>query len=170
MKIGYYLTLFSLWLSISTSAQSIDPMELFKLNGKWEGTLTYTDYQDDISKSTLGCSMIMEWKNKGGKMTILFTEPNGRVIKDRAKIKVKKDGTMMNFDGNSYRVKSFNKSGKKQGWDLNLEAQSTDNRKQALINQVINLQGNELFFIKLVKYENAKYSFERNRYAFTRSN
>jgi hypothetical protein len=36
-----------------------------KIDGNWEGQLTYTDYKDDLSQSILACEMIAKCKYDG---------------------------------------------------------------------------------------------------------
>lgn len=152
-------------ISISLGAQSIPSSELKKIEGNWDGQLTYTDYQDDVSQSTLKCKMESKWKNKKGMLTFLFEEPDGRIIKDKTKIKLNKEGSELVFDG-KYQVLDFSPDEMDKSWKLTIGAKGNDNNRNAEIKCVINLSKTQFAIIKLVKYEGTDNFFERNRYSF----
>ena len=151
----------------SLISQSASSSELGRINGNWVGTLTYTDYQDDSSQSTLGCKMEARWKNNKGSLTFLFTEPDGRVIRDKTKIRLKKGGTKMIFDG-KYKVLEFSSNAGDQSWKLALGKSGKDNNKNSQIRLAINFSRTGFEIIKMVQYEGTDRFFERNRYVFER--
>ena len=165
------LSFFSLFIFISFSltAQSVSPSALKKIEGKWEGQLTYTDYQDDSSQSTLNCKMEAKWKNKKGVLTFIFVEPDGRIIKDKTKIKLKKKGTQLVFDG-QYQVLDFSPDKMSESWKLTIGTTGKDNNRNAEIKRVINCSKTQFTITKLVKYAGTAHFFERNQYAFERKN
>ncbi len=152
-------------ITFSLMAQSVSPSALKQIERNWEGKLTYTDYQDDVSKSTLNCKMEARWKNKKGLLTFIFVEPNGSIVRDRTKIKLKKGGTQLVYDI-KFEVLDFSPDKTNQGWKLTIGAQGKDNNRNAEIKNVITFSQAQLTIIKLVKYAGTDRFFERNRYAF----
>ncbi len=136
-----------------------------KINGQWKGTLTYTDYSDDATKTTLKVSMDFNWLKKHGKITTTFLEPNGTEIQDKSKIKSKKKGTKIIYDGNSYLVKEFETQNNSDGWKLLLIGDGKDNGKNASIKQTFLFKKNQLSITKEISYNKSNY-FIRNIYAF----
>lgn len=160
----FVITLLNL-MSYCLIAQSISPSVLKKMEGKWDGQLTYTDYQDDTSQTTLKCMMEAKWNKKKGFITFIFVEPDGRIIKDKTKIKLKKDGTQLVFDA-KYRIVDFSQNEIGKSWKLTLGTVGKDNNRDADITSVINLSKTQLTITKLVKYKETDNYFERNRYVF----
>ena len=165
--IRFLITLILSLMVFLLIGQSVGTSELDEINGNWAGTLTYTDYRDDSSQSTLECKMESKWKGNNGRLTFLFTEPNGKVIKDKTKIKLRKNGTKVIFDG-KYKVTEFNSYDNQKRWKLKLETKGKDNKRTAKIWLVIELERNSFEIIKMVQYQGTDHSFERNRYFFER--
>jgi hypothetical protein len=139
------------------------------MEGDWTGTLTYTDYQDDIKQSTLNCQMKSRWKDNKGTLSLGFKEPNGEVVYGKTKIKVYRNETKVKFDGKKYFVESFSTDNDTGEWSLTLRTQGKNNRKPASIRQSIICDGNNLSLQKEVKYQDGGEYFTRNKYKFKRS-
>ena len=139
------------------------------IEGHWAGTLTYTDYQDDIKQSTLNCQMKSKWKGNRGTLSLGFKEPNGNVVYGKTKIKVYSNNTKVKFDGSDYNVESFSTDDDTGEWRLVIKTQGKDNRKPASIRQSIIYDGINLSLKKEVKYQDGREYFIRNQYKFQRS-
>lgn len=161
-----FLVLFALGGSF-LQAQTINSTDLNKINGKWKGTLSYTDYQDDVTKYTIKCEMVAACKNKKGVLTIKYTEPNGEVIQDKIKLRIKKKGTKLIFEGKTYQVLDFDPDEKMGTWLLTMGNSDRDNNRDSAIKQLFHFQGDQMTFTKMVKYDGTDTYFERNKYSFT---
>ena len=161
------LLLICLFLSLNISAQSIHE-DMAALSGNWTGTLSYLDYSDDESQSTLNCTMKVEWKDKRGKLFIGFEEPNGKIYYDKSSIRIIGSGDSIQFDGHKYTIKHFNKDNGTGFWTLIVERSGKDNRKSSTIRQSFMYQGDKISLVKEVKYNDIKDYFVRNSYVLRR--
>ena len=157
---------FFISLSLNGQVSLVSSNELQQVVGHWEGTLTYTDYQDDKSTSTLRCKMNAFWKGKKGRLEIGFKEPNGEIIYDKVRLKLLKQGAMVKFDGKKYQVDFFKQDEKLGSWELIMSRLGKDNRRNAAIKYYMNFSKTTLSFTKRVKYEGTPNFFERNKYFF----
>lgn len=140
-----------------------------QIGGQWTGTLTYTDYSDDISQSTLECVMKIEWTGNKATLSFGFTEPNGKIVYDKNKLKVYANEKAVKYDGDKYFVDSFNVDSNTGDWGLVISTHGKDNRKPALIRQSIIFDSHTLTLLKEVRYEDSEAYFVRNKYFFERS-
>jgi len=165
----FYLSIL-LFLSLSAAGQGtkVSSNALQKLGGEWEGALTYTDYKDDLSTTTLKCKVVGTWKGKKVKFAIGFVEPNGVVIYDKVTLKLLKKGYAVKFDGNKYKVDNFEKIGPSDHWKLVMSFLGKDNNRNANIKQNINYTQNSLIITKEVKYADKSNYFVRSKYVFNR--
>ena len=166
MKIQLLLALLII-SSASLSSQSISET-VEQITGHWVGTLTYTDYQDDTTQTTLACKMSASWKKNKGKISIGFEEPNGKIYYDKTIIKILSGDSRALFDGSQYDIESFDIGDQTDHWTLVLNRNGKDNRKSALIRQSIVYEGDRISLIKEVQYQNTATSFVRNSYLFRR--
>ncbi len=166
MKLKIFLFLIVSTFCFQLNSQTVSNEELQKIAGHWKGQLTYTDYQDDVSQSKLGCGLKAKCRNNDCTLWFLFTEPDGRIVKDKTKIKLKRNGTTFVLGKESYKVLEFKKE--KEGWNLMATTTGKDNNKTSEIKQEISSTKKNFTIKKMVKYEGSKSYFERNRYSFTR--
>ena len=141
---------------------------MHQIVGQWSGALTYLDYSDDISQTTLNCKMKASWNNNKGTISIGFEEPNGKVIYDKAKIKLFSDQERVKFDGVVYKIDSYSSDPSGDQWTLVLIAEGQDNYKPAMIRQSIVLEVDNLSLVKEIKYEGSAAYFTRNSYSFNK--
>ena len=141
---------------------------MHQIVGQWSGALTYLDYSDDISQTTLNCQMKASWTNNKGTISIGFEEPNGKVIYDKAKIKLFSDQERVKFDGVVYKIDSYSSDPSGDQWTLVLIAEGQDNYKPAMIRQSIVLEVDNLSLVKEIKYEGSAAYFTRNSYNFNK--
>ena len=159
-------SIFSLLLLLSISLQAqqlgVSIKDLRIIGGQWEGQLTYTDYSDDKSTSTLNCSMNIYWKGKKAKITTGFVEPNGKVIDDISFLKLIKNKRGIKLAGVKYQIDSFKKGQGKL--KLVMSCKGKDNLKPATIRQTISFDQKKLILLKEVRYGGSADFFVRNRY------
>ena len=155
------VTFFFLFESLG---QAITNTDLEKINGDWQGALTYTDYGDDKTQYELKTSMTAEWKNGKGKMKFYYTEPNGKIVTSSEKMKLLSESEFQ-FDG-KWLIKSFEQ--KENSWELILEAQGKDNNRLATIRQLITVSSSNFTIRKMVQYEGTNTFFQRSKQAFSK--
>ncbi len=168
MKLNIVSILLFISFTMNGQVASVSSNELQELFGQWEGTLSYTDYSDDSSTSTLKCKMIIYWKGRKGSIGIGFTEPNGKVIYDIVKMKLLKKGKKIKFDGKKYKVDYFKQDKNSKSWELIMSCSGKDNNRKATIKQRIEYNDTTLLITKEVKYEGTSDFFERSKYTLER--
>ena len=136
------------------------------MEGQWKGTLTYTDYSDDRSQSTLNCTMNLYWKKSLGKISIGFKEPNGSEFHDVSKVKPNNNWTKIKYDGQWYDINKFEKSENSNHWKLILTGLGKDNRRKAIIKQTFIYTGTNLSITKEINYLGTANYLIRNTYNF----
>ena len=160
-------TVLMCFIYVTVAGQSISD-NINQIEGNWVGTITYTDYSDDIKQSTLACQLKIIWKDKKGVFSLGFTEPNGKIVYDKTKVKVMSKQKRMKFEGNMYDVQSFKVDDKTDHWTLMLVREGKDNRKPALICQSITYEKDQLSLIKKIQYKDSNVTIIRNKYYFER--
>ena len=157
--------LFFIFSLVISTAQDIQSEDLQALAGEWTGDLTYTDYGDDKKQVTLQTRL--EAKVKGGKVSLkyFYTEPNGKVVTGKNTLVLGKDPDKVSFGG-VWTVIAFEKKG--TSWKLIMERQGKDNNRDSALRQVIEVAGDELSLVKLVRYDGTESFFQRNKYSFSR--
>lgn len=135
--------------------------ELNKLAGNWSGTLTYTDYSNDTSKTSLPTKLeIIDLKDSLG-FNYTYTEPNGTLVKDKGSLRYLKEVDQLFIDGDTYYVNAVRRRGVRL--TIIADREGTDNNKEAEIRKTITIGPSVLIIIKEVKYSGAKEYFVRNK-------
>lgn len=148
-------------------AQDLSSDKLDNVNGIWEGTLTYTDYSDDIKTSTLDTKMTAQWRNGKGSLQFEYGEPNGKTVKGKQKIKLGKSSKEFYIDG-KWKVNSFEQNSDGSNWTLIIEKEGKDNNRNSVIRQEISLTDKAFEIVKEVRYDGTTDFFERNRHTLVR--
>lgn len=154
-----------LFLSISVIAAAqrggVTESELKKLVGSWAGTLTYTDYSDDKTQSTLPAKLeIVDLKDSLG-FNYTYTEPNGKLVTDKSSLRFYTEGDKLGIDGETWFLSEVRRRGIRL--TLIADKDATDNNKEAEIRKIITIGPSTLNIIKQVKYKGAKDYFIRNK-------
>lgn len=154
-----------LFLSISVIAAAqrggVTAGELKKLVGTWAGTLTYTDYSDDKTQSSLPAKLeIVDLKDSLG-FNYTYTEPNGKLVTDKSSLRFYAGGDKLGIDGETYFLSAVRRRGVRL--TLIADKEGTDNNKEAEIRKTIIIGPSLLNIIKEVKYTGAKDYFVRNK-------
>lgn len=158
-----FTMLFSFFF-LESLGQTITNTDLEKINGAWKGTLAYTDYGDDKTQYELKTNLTAEWKDGKGKLKFQYTEPNGKIVTSSEKMKLVSE-SVFQFD-EKWGIKEFEQ--KEDSWLLVLEIQSTDNNREATIRQIITVSENGFTIKKMVRYNNTKTFFQRNKQSFSK--
>ena len=161
--------MFFLCMSSNVFSQSIDEC-LTNLSGQWSGSLTYIDFSDDVTRSSIDCQMAATWKKQTLTISIGFTEPNGKVFYDKSKIKIKEKGAQFVYNGSRYTVKEIEPRNSSKGWRITATTTAKDNQKEAAIRLILELSDEQFTMTKEVKYLNSEEYFIRNTYSFIRIN
>src|SRR6187399_952497 len=82
----------------------IEGKQLKDLAGNWNGELTYLDYRDDKSKVTLKVRTTNVWANSKLTRNVVFTEPNGKEIKNDSVLTIADDSRSLLEDKDKWRV------------------------------------------------------------------
>ena len=138
------------------------------LVGKWDGTLTYTNYGDDETRVTLETRMeaTFEWKKERIKFKLFYTEPNGEVKTGGQSLGLgKKSGTI--FYNKTYEVVESEVKAEEK-WSITIQKEGKDNNRNSTIRHIIELNDDELTIRKMVRYEGTEIFFERNIHSFQR--
>lgn len=149
-----------LFLCFNTYSQAnITHDDLQKLNGEWSGIIEYTDYKDDKTRVVLNVNLSSKCIEDICNLNFEFLEPNGEKVYSKESIKINNKNSII-FDG-LWKTTSF-KQGQK-GWDLIIEKNTKDNNKEALIQQHISIEEDNVSVLKLVQYANQNSFFQRSK-------
>jgi hypothetical protein len=165
----------ALMVSITSIAQQARPVPLSvlqSLNGKWKGTLLYTDYQDDKKQVTMGTRT--ENKLLNDSMLLLqayYTEPNST-----REFAASKPDTITISDGgrslteNGYETAARIVKNKMKGGirTIIIEGMGTDNDRPSFIRRIFIIGKDQFSVEKLIRYEGSTQFIRRNKYSFNR--
>lgn len=152
--------------SYKAQAQEISGADLSKTNGTWFGYLIYTDYSDDQKQVKLETNLRVDWKNNRGSLLFEYTEPNGKIVRGKQKMRLGQSKDEFFMDGD-WSIIDFKKS--KTDWKLTLEKSGKDNNRTAEIRQELQVSPSSLTIEKLVKYQGTEQFFTRNKYEFQKN-
>jgi len=144
------------------------PADLGAAAGDWTGTLTYTDYRDDASRTTLPVTVTASTVTDPtfGAPALLFgiayREPDGTPAgSDRAILTPLPDEPdTIGYDLERWHQLDGESSA--TGFSYTFEREGEDNDRPALIRHTITLDGDRLTNRKDVCYEGTDTFFERN--------
>jgi len=142
---------------------TLSPKDLKSLQGEWsDGSLTYMDYSSNKPFSMPAKVKVMRSKN-GYHLTLDIQYPNEPHANSKEKIRLSKDGTLLN----KHLIES-----RKELPDGELEITTSyagkDNNKKAMIRNIYIIGESRFIIKKSVKFEDATDWLLRNEYEFTR--
>ncbi len=135
--------------------------ELKKLAGNWSGILTYTDYSNDKSKTSLPTKLEIVDLKDSLRFNYTYTEPSGKLVKNKGSLRYLKEEDQLIIDGDTYYVNAVRRRGVRL--TIIADREGTDNDKPAEIRKTITIGPSLLIIIKEVKYSGAKEYFIRNK-------
>ena len=138
----FIVSLFVLIFSLNVYSQSqVLPEDLKLLIGEWEGSITYLDYQTN-KPFTMPANLIVEQGKNKYRLLLKNMYPNEPKANSSDKIKIAKDGRLLNND--TVILKETLKSGNIK---IQTKKKGKDDNKQALIRYTYTI-GNDNFSIK----------------------
>ena len=149
------------------------PIPFAALAGEWAGTLTYTDYSDDTSRTTLtfraSASPRREGSDREGvRLNITFVEPDGspggQGRRDLANLQGRTD--RVGYGGDQWAV--LRRTARPDGFTLVIEGREQDNNRPATVRHTLTLRDGVFTDRKEVRYDGTDAFFERNLFRFTR--
>lgn len=157
------LTVFTLLISQAHFSQNtILPDDLNMISGKWQGTLTYIDYNTNKPFTMPANVSVEQGKNKYH-VQLFINYPKEPNANSKDKIRISKDGRLLN----KTRVTS-REILNDQEIKITTEYSGKDNKKNALIRNVY-IFGPQRFIIrKEVKFDDLADWLVRNEYTFAR--
>lgn len=168
-----------LWLAICltqiTFAQQkakITNSFLLAMQGDWKGKLTYTDYQDDKSQTTMDVWQKSDLINNKLVKQFFYKEPDGNTKQKSAT----QDTTYIIENGKKvvesgyklpFTIKKFTTKANVEKTVV-METLDEDNNKKSTIRITITLLGNSMTIKKEVKYEGTKNFFVRHTFYYSK--
>lgn len=146
---------------------TISPKDLLPLVGKWTGSLTYLDYQDNQTEVTLHTVIEYKMENERLNYTVEFVEPSGKIVNGSGFLQIPLSQTLL-FDGTAYSLVSVDRRGKKWN-EMRLTTTGKDNNRPATIERTLTLDDSELILETRVTYTGQANSFVRNTYRFRKN-
>ena len=156
-------TVLSLLIShVSYAQNTISPDNLTMISGDWEGTLTYLDYSTN-KPYTMPANVTVEQGKNAYQVQLLISYPKEPNANSKDKIKISKDGLLLNKTRVTSREVLPNKVVK-----ITTEYEGKDNNKSALIKNVYIFGPQQFIIRKEVKFDDAADWLMRNEYTFVR--
>jgi len=162
MKSFLAAVLLSIGLFLQPNEVSNDHLAVFE--GKWTGSLTYLNYEDDATRVTLPLEAEATFGDKGVSFVYLFTEPSGGIEKRTDRLYFK--GEKLHFSGRWEIVSSSAKD--LENWSMELKKTGKDNNKDSDFKETIEVTPSKITVTKMVKYKEGGDYFMRNQYIFKR--
>ena len=155
----------SLILTISLYSYSqvqITPEDLSAVIGQWEGNLTYLDYQSG-NPYTMPANLVVEQGKDKNSLVMNYIYPNEPKANSSDKIKLSKNGTLLNKHLVSSREELEN-------GQIQIQTKHTgkDDNKKALILYTY-IMGREIFVMrKEVQFDNSGEWIKRSEFKYSR--
>jgi len=147
---------------VSHAQNTISPDDLTMISGEWQGTLTYMDYSTN-KPFTMPANVTVEQGKNEYQMQLLYKYPNEPNANSRGRIKISKDGLLINKTRVRSREVLPNKVVK-----ITTEYEGKDNNMSALIKNVYILGPKQFLIRKEVKFDDVADWLMRNEYSFMR--
>ncbi|WP_297693303.1 hypothetical protein [uncultured Eudoraea sp.] len=147
---------------VSFAQNTISPDDLTMIAGEWEGTLTYMDYSTNKPFTMPANVTVQKGKNEY-QVQLLYKYPNEPNANSRGRIKISKDGLLINKTRVRSREVLPNKVVK-----ITTEYEGKDNNMSALIKNVYILGPKQFLIRKEVKFDDVADWLMRNEYSFMR--
>lgn len=148
--------------NVPSTKNKIEDKDIQQFIGDWKGELTYLDYSSGKSYS-MPCHLKVTEKKKNRKLGLKFTYPNEPKANTKGKIRISKNGTLINEK--SITSKSINSNGQTEIFIEYLSKDGND-QKKALIRNIYKLDHKNLIIRKEVKFEDSDEWILRNEYNF----
>ena len=157
-----WTVLIFLFTYISYAQNTISPDDLIMISGEWQGSLTYIDYGTN-KPYTMPANVTVEQGKNEYQVQLLYKYPNEPNANSKGRIKISKDGLLVNKTKVTTREVL-----EKQVVKITSEYEGKDNNKRALIKNVYNFGPKQFIIRKEVKFDDAADWLMRNEYTFKR--
>ena len=159
----YTLTTLTLIVSLFVYSQAqITSEDLSVVIGNWEGNLTYLDYQSGKPYSMPANLVVEQGKDKNS-LVLNYIYPNEPKANSSGKLKITKNGTLLNK-----HLVTSRKELENGHIQFQTEHEGRDDNKKALI-QYTYIMGEELFVIrKEVQFEKEGEWIKRNEFKYSK--
>jgi len=148
--------------NLDTPSKKVTSEDLMIIVGNWTGNITYLDYRTNKPFTMPANVTVKQGKNKDQLFlyNVYHNEPKAN---NREKIKVSKNGTMLNKKRVNSRVEL-------PDGQIQIKTKSTgkDDNKKALIQYTYLLAENQFIIRKEVQFENSKDWIKRSEFSYTR--
>ena len=141
----------------NSSVEDLNP-----IYGKWEGSLTYIDYQSG-KPYTMKANLEVTEKRVGYLLLLKNSYPSEASANNTDKFKLSKSGKKIN--GHKIVSKSFNNGELK----IITEYKGKDDRKKGIIRYTYSITSNTFSIEKTVRFEGETDWITRNIYSYTKS-
>ncbi len=157
------LTSLILTISLYSNSQvQITPEDLSAVIGQWEGNLTYLDYQSG-NPYTMPANLVVEQGKDKNSLVMNYIYPNEPKANSSDKLKLSKNGTLLNKHLVSSREELEN-------GQIQIQTKHTgkDDNKKALILYTY-IMGREIFVMrKEVQFDNSGEWIKRSEFKYSR--
>ena len=164
------ISILFLFTSVSAPAQNnrgaITAKDLKQLAGNWAGNLVYTDYKDNKTQVTLAARIEIIDMNDSLQLNFVYTEPNGKEVREKTTLRIYDNGNKLSFDGGEYDITETARRGPRL--TIVGEKEGVDNYRSAEYRHTITFSPMSLTIIKEIRYADMTEYFIRNRSVFTK--
>lgn len=159
----FIITNLFLLFSLSIYSQpQIASEDLKAIVGSWEGTITYLDYQTN-KPFTMAANLIVEIGKDENNLVLKNLYPNEPKANDSDKIKVTKNGTVLN----KHLVTKREELGNGQ-IQIQTEHNAKDDNKRALIRYTYQISKNLFLIRKEVQFDEVNGWIKRSEFSYNR--
>lgn len=148
--------------NLDTPSKQISSEDLKIIIGDWAGSITYLDYNTNKPFTMPANLIVKQGKNKN-RLLLYNVYPNEPKANNKEKIKVSKNGTLLN-------KKSVSSREELPDGQIQIKTKSTgkDDNKKALIQYTYILAKDQFIIRKEVQFENSKDWIKRSEFNYTR--
>jgi len=158
----FFIVLTLLITQVNYAQNTISPDDLTRISGEWQGTLTYIDYSTN-KPFTMPANVTVEQGKNAYQVQLLYKYPNEPNANSKGRIKISKDGSLVNKNKVTSREVL-----PEQVVKITSEYEGKDNNKSAFIKNVYIFGPNRFIIRKEVKFDDVADWLMRNEYNFVR--
>ncbi|MFS4491725.1 hypothetical protein [Maribacter sp. 2308TA10-17] len=161
--IKFILTAIILIFSLNSYCQTKITSEDLKLAvGNWEGSITYLDYQSN-TPFTMPANLLVEEGNNSNTLVLNNSYPNEPKANNSDKIKIGKNGLLLNKHAVTSREGLEN-----GGIQIQTEHDAKDDGKKARIRYTYSIEKNVFVILKEVQFAELADWIKRSEFRYTR--
>ena len=162
------LFFFHSFTSAQTSPKPLMLQDLYVMEGEWAGTLTYLDYQDNQTMVDIATRMVVTPKKRKIRYTYIYTEPSGKILKEKGVIQIIPEEEMVRMGNEQYSIQAFTVSEARNSGSMILTRTGVDSGNPCTIKRIIQWAPNSLEISTEILPDGEVAYFQRNRYSFSK--